>query len=257
MLGALRRKTPKGRLAYIIDNLGILKDGQINPEMDILNIMNESRVDELYATHHPSPITHQPAPEPFMLEPVYTEPLSYEPSLKWRDVTEDVDIKVKHGEDWVLLGKVFHRLFEELSKGLIGIDKIDKKACMLLRNELYNERHIERLTEIIKKDFEKLARSGYLEEVVFPLEDSYAELPFILQRGTTIFRGRVDRIVVKNTTAHIYDYKTFPIDEKELPGLIDTYRFQMDIYREAVERILSLKTKSYLLFTHMPLLIEI
>jgi ATP-dependent exoDNAse (exonuclease V) beta subunit len=47
------------------------------------------------------------------------------------------------------------------------------------------------------------------------------------------------------------------VSEKELPELIDKYRFQMDIYRSAVEKILSLKTGSYLLFTHTPLLVEV
>ncbi len=117
--------------------------------------------------------------------------------------------------------------------------------------------------DIIKKDFEKLEISGFLKDVVLPPQadlpqtNSYAELPFILQRGNTVFKGRIDRIIIKDNTANIYDYKTFPVSEKELPELIDKYRFQMDIYRSAVEKILSLKTKSYLLFTHTPLLVEV
>ena len=197
-----------------------------------------------------------------MFEPIYTEPISYEgagyiPPLKWRDVTEDLDIRIKHGEDWVLLGSVFHGLFEELAKGIIRPDGIDSRALILLRNELYIKKDIERLMEIIKKDFEKLEISGYIKNVILPQTNSYAELPFILQRGNTVFKGRIDRIIIKDNTANIYDYKTFPVSEKELPELIDKYRFQMDIYRSAVEKILSLKTKSYLLFTHTPLLVEV
>jgi ATP-dependent exoDNAse (exonuclease V) beta subunit len=78
----------------------------------------------------------------------------------------------------------------------------------------------------------------------------------MLQKGKTVFRGRIDRVIVKDNIAHIYDYKTFPVKEKELPELIDKYRFQMDLYREATEKILKMKSKSYLLFTHLPLLVE-
>ncbi|MBM4128794.1 MAG: hypothetical protein FJ243_01600, partial [Nitrospira sp.] len=200
MLGALR-KNPKGRIASLINNLEILKDGKINTGLDILNVMDESRVDELYTTCAPH-ITYHATTEPFMSEPEYTEPISYEPELKWQDVTEGVDIKVKHGEDWVLLGKIFHSLFEELSKGIIGIGEIDKRSHILLKSEVFSTQDIERLMGIIKEDFERLAQSGYLKDIVFPRENSYAELPFILQRGSTVYKGRIDRIVIKDGTAH-------------------------------------------------------
>jgi ATP-dependent exoDNAse (exonuclease V) beta subunit len=192
-----------------------------------------------------------------MSGPAYTEPLSYEPTFKWQDVTEEIDIRVKHGEDWVLLGKVFHKLFEEISRGLMEIDDIEKRAHILLRAEIYNEKELDKIGKIIKGDFEKLSASGYIKDIVLPTKDSYVELPFILQKGKTIYRGRIDRIILKDNVAHIYDYKTFPVKEKELPELLDKYKNQMGTYREAAEKIFRLKTKSYLLFTHTPLLVEI
>jgi ATP-dependent exoDNAse (exonuclease V) beta subunit len=110
--------------------------------------------------------------------------------------------------------------------------------------------------EIINADFEKLSLSGHLRDIISPLKNSYVELPFMLQKGKTVFRGRIDRVIVKDNIANIYDYKTFPVKEKELPELIDKYRFQMDIYREAAGKILKMKSKSYLLFTHLPLLVK-
>jgi ATP-dependent helicase/nuclease subunit A len=248
MLGAPRKEKPhSGRLAYITDNLEHLQS---------LKLINESDVENLYSSYHSSTIAPY-SPEPFLSEPIYTEPVSYEPSLKWRDVTEDFDIRVKHGEDWVLLGRVFHSLFEEIAKGIIRPDEINSRALIVLRNEIYIEKDIERLMDIIRKDFEKLEISGHLKDVVLPQTNSYAELPFILQKGDTIFRGRIDRIIVKDGVAIIYDYKTFPVKEKDLQELIDKYRFQIDIYKSAAEKILSVKTKGYLLFTHIPLSIEV
>lgn len=248
MLGAPRKeKQHTGRLAYITDNLEHLPS---------LKLMYESDINELCSTSHPSPDVSYSSPSLFFSGPVYIDPISYEPLLKWRDVTEDLDIRVKHGEDWVLLGRVFHSLFEELAKGILKPDEIEKRAFILLRNAIYIKKDIDRFIDIIQDDFKKLDISGHLKDVILPQENSHTELPFILRRGNTAFRGRIDRIIIKNDVALIYDYKTFPIKEKELPELIDQYRFQMDIYRSAAENIFSLRTKGYLLFTHMPLLAE-
>jgi ATP-dependent exoDNAse (exonuclease V) beta subunit len=116
---------------------------------------------------------------------------------------------------------------------------------------------MDRLMDTVRKDFEKLKISGYLKDIILPVEKAYAELPFILRKGKTVFRGRIDRIITRNGTVDIYDYKTFPVKEKELPELLERYRFQMDIYKEAAKRILGGKAKGYLLFTHMPFVVEI
>jgi ATP-dependent helicase/nuclease subunit A len=257
MLGAWEEeKKISGRLAYISDTFDIIKNGKINPEVNILNVMNESQIDKIYSVSRSALISHQPPSEPFMSEPIYTEHLLYEPPVTWRDVTEVIDIRVKHGEHWVLLGIVFHKLFEEISKGLIKADDIEKRAYTLLRQEEYNKKELERMLGIVKNDFEKLSVSGHLTEIIGPQKNSYVELPFILQKGKTIFRGRIDRVIMKDNSVHVYDYKTFPAEEKELPELLEKYRFQMDIYREAVRKLFKLHTKSYLLFTHKPLLVE-
>lgn len=249
MLGSQKKDgRVTGRLAYILNNLEYLPS---------LKVMNESELNNIYSASLSSLITRQTPSEPFMSGPAYTEPLSYEPTFKWQDVTEEIDIRVKHGEDWVLLGKVFHKLFEEISRGLMEIDDIEKRAHILLRAEIYNEKELDKIGKIIKGDFEKLSASGYIKDIVLPMKASYVELPFILQKGKTIYRGRIDRIILKDNVAHIYDYKTFPVKEKELPELLDKYRFQMDTYKEAAGKIFRLKAKSYLLFTHTPLLVEI
>jgi len=254
MLGALNKdKRPAGRLSYLTDNFEILKNGEINNRIDLFEIITESGIDKLYSASHPLSFT---APEPPISEVVYTEPVMLEPAIKWRDVTEDIDIRITHGEDWVLLGKIFHKLFEELSKMILKPDSIMERAVFLLKNEVLSDKNIHKLSDIILKDFQELDVNDYLNNIILPRDNSFSEMPFILQRGNTVFRGRVDRIIVDNDTAMIYDYKTFPVKDKELAVLIEKYRFQMEIYREAVGKLFSMKTKSYLLFTHRPLLIE-
>jgi ATP-dependent helicase/nuclease subunit A len=257
MLGAWKKdEKVSGRLAYLTDSFGVSEDGTINSHNGVMEIMNESRIDKIYSDHHSPFISRSPRADTFLSELIYTEPLSYEPPLKWQDVTEEMDIKAKHGEEWVLLGKVFHKLFEEISKGIMEIGAVERRAATLLKYEIFNKHDLERMVEIIKADFEKLSLSDYLRDIVLPSKNSYVELPFILQKGKTVFRGRIDRVIIKDNVAHIYDYKTFPVKEKELAELTDKYRFQMDIYREAAEKILKIKSKCYLIFTHLPLLVE-
>jgi len=109
-------------------------------------------------------------------------------------------------------------------------------------------------------DFKKLDESGHLKDIILPREDSYAELPFVLDMGSRIYKGRIDRLIIKegqgDKIAYIYDYKTYPISEEEIPELMERYFFQMDIYKKAVERLFSVKARSYIFFTHEPRLVE-
>ncbi len=248
MLAAPKKdKQHSGRLAYITGNLG---------HIDSLRILNAPEADSLHTPSRPSQEYAFVASAPFFRGPVYTEPLPYEPRFQWRDVTEDPDIRVRHGEDWVLLGRVFHSLFEELSKGIIQPDDIGKRAMTLLRNEVFTDTGRKRLLETILDDFRKLDASRHLEGIILPRENSFSELPFILRSGSTIFRGRIDRVILRGETAFVYDYKTYPVKERELPELRDKYRYQMEIYSNAAEKLFSKKVRGYLLFTHNPFCIE-
>ncbi len=256
MLGSLNpAKEPAGRLSYLTNNFDIIKNGKINKDTGLFEIITAGELDTMYSAVQPVPAC--PYPKAPLPAPIYTEPISFEPELKWRDVTEDIDIRITHGEEWVVIGIVFHRLFEELSKGILTADRIKERSLFLLKNEVLPEMGIERLNSIILGDFQGLEKSGYLNSIILPRENSLAEMPFILQKGKTVFRGRVDRIIIDKGYANIYDYKTFPVSEKELPVLKEKYRFQIDIYKEAAGSILGLKTKGYLLFTHNSLLVEI
>lgn len=255
MLGSFKKdRQIGGRLAYLTENFDIFKNGEINNKTDFFEILTESEVDR--AESQDKAFNLQTL-KPSSSETVYTGPILFEPEIKIRDVTEDIDIRVRHGEDWTLLGRIFHKLFEELSKGILSKNRVEERALFLLRNEALSDKDIQRLGEIIFKDLQELEAKKYLHNIILPHDNSFSEMPFILQKGNTIFRGRIDRIIVDNNTAMIYDYKTYPVKGSELPELTEKYRFQMDIYKEAVSKIFSLKTESFLLFTHRPMIIEI
>ncbi|RJQ40247.1 MAG: hypothetical protein C4550_03880 [Nitrospiraceae bacterium] len=257
MLGALNKeKSPAGRLAYLTENFDIVRNGKINSRTDFFEILTEAEIEKLYSEVQLSAISYQLSAKTSVSEFIYTEPLSFTPDIKWRDVTEDLDIRITHGEEWVILGRIFHRLFEELSKGILTPEGVNGRTLSLLKNEFLSDEDIQKLSGIVLSDFQSLKVNGHLNNIILPHEDSFAELPFILQKGSAVFRGRIDRVIIEDNVAVIYDYKTFPVKDEDVPLLSEKYRFQMDIYKEAAGKILSLKTKAYLLFTHRGLLTE-
>lgn len=238
-------KKHAGRLKYVTDHLD---------HLPMLVVRTESEIETLSSSVRPRE-TGKPS-VPLSAGPRFVQPLPYRPAQQWRDVTEDLDIRTKHGDDWVLLGRVFHMLFEELSKGTTSYRRLTERATVLLKNEVPDAERVAHLVDIVRGDCEKLDAAGYLPRIILQQENAYAELPFILEKDRIVYRGRVDRIIVTNDAAHIYDYKTFPVTQRELPALIDRYRFQMEIYKTAVHRLFSLPTVAFLLFTHMPLCVE-
>ncbi len=188
--------------------------------------------------------------------PVHTDPIEYEPPKKWRDVTEeDVNfIRRRHGEHGVAVGRVVHVLFDELSGGIIDKAGIPARAARLLAEE--NAAAMDRLGMVIE-DITRMDRDGLLDEIVMPQPGAHSELPFVLEKGKFIYSGRIDRLVIKDGTAHVYDYKTFPAGDPEIPAIREQYRPQLTLYKEAAAKLFGLPSRAYLVLTHRPLVVEL
>jgi ATP-dependent helicase/nuclease subunit A len=255
-------KSPSGKLAYIADSFNLIDTDSATGLPFKINKVAGSQL--------PVANSQLPVASSQSNEPVFVEPLDYKPSPVWLDVTEEInEVRKKHGDDWVVLGRAFHRLFEGLSKGYITMDTLENKTIDVLKNEVMSDVDAESMKNVILLDFKKLNESGYLKNIILPMQDSYAELPFVLDTGSRIYKGRIDRLIIKGASsqlpvagsqndriAYIYDYKTYPISEEEIPELMERYFFQMDIYKKAVERLFSVKARSYIFFTHEPRLVE-
>ncbi len=191
-------------------------------------------------------------------EMVVTEPIDYGPATLWRDVTEEIeDIRKRHGEDWIVLGRAFHRLFEGLSKGFVSVERLEQRAVEILRNEVFSDNRVALMKDILLEDMRRLTECGYLKDILLPQNRCYSELPFVLELGDRMYRGRIDRVIVRDGRALVYDYKTYPVSPAEIEELSRRYAFQMYLYRMAVEKLFSLKTLGYLFFTHEALLIPV
>lgn len=259
-------KSPSGKLAYIADSFNLI---DIDSTSGLPFKINKVRADESGVRSLELRVKSQELHNSKLMtlkselfdEPVFIEPLDYKPLPVWLDVTEEIDeVRKKHGDDWVVLGRAFHRIFEGISKRHITMDNLKNKITDMLKNEVMSDVDADNMKNVILLDFKKLDESGHLKDIILPQKDSYAELPFVLGMGSRIYKGRIDRLIIKegqgDRIAYIYDYKTYPISEGEIPELMERYFFQMDIYKKAVERLFSVKARSYIFFTHEPRLIE-
>jgi ATP-dependent exoDNAse (exonuclease V) beta subunit len=246
MLGSLKEGKPSGRLALLSEAFDIMEPPERPLPFKVL------REEDIAERSEATVLKFEDAGR-FVDVPAYTEPLTYTPRPRWLDVTEETAPGHGHGEHWVVVGRVLHRLFEEISKNITKEKDITDRLRILLARDGITDGDI---LETVLGDVLNLSRVGLLNEIVLPARNSYTELPFVLNKGDTIFKGRIDRVILKPDRAEIYDYKTFPLRESEIPELLEKYDFQMRIYKEAVERLFNLNARSYLLFTHLPRLVE-
>lgn len=247
MISSPGEKNPNCRHAYLEEAFELE-----NPASLPFTVIREKDLQGMPVSH--PPIISEKEGD-FLKLPAYVEPIAHEPRRVWREVTEEgtAEARISHGEDWVLAGTVMHRLFEELSKGIIAVNDIENRALHLIRAEAPGR---EAVLRPIMADMKKLMESGIMEDIVLPRENAHAELPFVLERGKYIYSGRIDRLIIRDGTAHVYDYKTFPVREKEIPELIEKYRRQMDAYATAAERLFELRARAYLVFTHLARVLE-
>ncbi len=183
--------------------------------------------------------------------PAGVVPLTFQRRAPWKAVTETVDIRRRHGRDSLVIGDIMHAIFEGISKGIIREQDIDMRIERLLSFRGISRQQGEGMAEIIRRDISTLKDSGIWQDIILPRENAFTELPFILEHEGTVYTGRIDRIIMDGDTCRIYDYKTFPAGEEELPYLLRQYAAQLDIYRKAAARLFTAKhVKTFIVFTH-------
>jgi ATP-dependent helicase/nuclease subunit A len=188
--------------------------------------------------------------EPFRPLPEFI-PIIQGKEHAFKTVTEVVDIKRRHGREWIVTGEVMHRIFEEISKGVIAENNVRTRAERLLSGKGVSREERERLLTVIEEDITLLKEKGIWQGVIMSRENSFSELPFVLDADEAIYTGRIDRVVIDNNIYKVYDYKTFPVQEDEIAYLLRGYSSQLNIYARAVKELFQPKeVKSYIVFTH-------
>ncbi len=258
---------PKGRLAYLYkafgdgtgpDGLGGRRCGANGEELfEVLDPADGA----LFETGAIPGAAHGKMPDyRFMNEFTYTGPLEYAPALSESDVTEDILVKTRHGKDWVQIGRLMHQVLEDISRGVLiqnGVAGLEKRLDTLLPLFAPEPERAARFRAVVLEDIQKLREAGFMESVILPRQGSFAELPFMHERGKTLYKGRIDRLIISGAEALIYDYKSFPARPQEIPELVEKYRFQMELYKKAAADIFAMPARSFLLFTHLPQCLEL
>lgn len=252
-MSGLWKNNPAGKIKYISDIFDLNTASELPFTVHWLSPETPDAIESGVKTYPEAPeITR------LNTEPAFLAPLDYKPSQIWLDVTEEIEeVRRKHGENWIVLGRAFHTLFEGISRGTVTMGNMENKIRDILKNQTLDDKIASAMKATMKSVIQRLDETGLLAGVIMPGKPSYAELPFMLHKDSRIYRGRIDRIIISGKTAHIYDYKTYPVSENEIALLRERYAFQMGLYKEAVEDIFSIKAQSYLFFTHKALLVKV
>lgn len=248
LLGRWNDSGKRSFLGFVRDAINLRKkgDGFISDvEMEGFHIISDKEVEHIYNSSPPHREERMPSVRPTII------PLPEIKQIRWTTVTEVMDIRSRHGREWMVLGDVFHRLFEEVSKGIIREEDISRRAGEMLEDNGIIEEKQETIS-MIEDNISLLKEKGIWQEVILPRGGSFAELPFIMETDGMIYSGRIDRVIEKNGEFRIYDYKTFPVREGEIDYLLSEYSHQLTIYKSAIKKIFNPQmVKSYIVFTYI------
>lgn len=251
---------PSGRLGALIETYGLDLAQGSSPLLPpfVYTVIDPSELKD--SAEQIRPLSRYSGNRPSSSQIVFTAPVAVGSghAAPWTDVTEEIQRIGKAGsEDWAVHGRAFHSVFELISRGTANSGNMDDIIRSVLRSERLSASWFEKMFYAIKKDIAGLVEKGYYQDILQKQESAYFELPFVLNKDDRIFRGRIDRVIIKDGIVHIYDYKTFPVRDNELRDVAAGYAAQIDLYRAAAEELFGCSSKAYILFTHIPQLVEL
>jgi len=132
------------------------------------------------------------------------------------------------------IGEVIHKILYEISTGKISCDF----SIMKERADFYYKKRGFQDINILNEIYEillKINSSQKIKEIVLPTENSYSELPFIIEEKGTVYQGQIDRIIIKDENVLVYDYKIYKREN------IEIYKKQLELYGIAARKIFPLK----------------
>jgi ATP-dependent helicase/nuclease subunit A len=248
----------KGRLKFINDAFNLTENIHLPFNLKKISITSENDLNEILQN------------QDFINEFDYTKKFSHSeyfifpqkvPDLKcisWHDVTEEIEeIKRKHTLEWDAVGQVLHSTFDAISRSQVSLNEIEQFIESITKKEILLPEKQKQIKALAIQEIEKLKKSPYLYKIIAPRENSFSEIPFIIEIEGKVYSGRIDRIIIENNIAHLYDYKTYPASEKEIKKLKEAYSEQLNIYRLATEKLFGMQVKAYILFSYIPVIIEI
>jgi ATP-dependent helicase/nuclease subunit A len=255
LTGALHLKTTdKSRLGWLAESAGLRPDEfRFDPDLGIDGLRCISALD----------IADAPAPPPDRTRRAVARaglavsPPPIRPRPRVQSVTGNTgqDI-IRSGPEAIGVGDAIHRLLELISKSEVDPDRPDFPARV--EDTLRRAGLSLNFASGIRKHIARLRSDAAVWPLVEPRMDAEAELPVMYLDGETLWSGRIDRLILTDAEARIYDYKTFDVEPDAAGTLAREYhRGQLCHYAEAVRRLHpGREVSTFVVFTTLPLVVR-
>ncbi|MCS7250459.1 MAG: UvrD-helicase domain-containing protein [candidate division WOR-3 bacterium] len=256
--GVLSNNINESKLLWLIDKLQIKRINnhyELEKKIEGVKVLTKEEIEKEYEKVKEKKEMKKEEAVPIIIEKV--EKLKR--GLKYIEVTEILPKERKrHSLEWIIFGEVFHTILDEISKGYLNLDEkeIEKRGSELLKKKGIGSINLEKWVKIILEHYQKLKEKDLLK-IVERKENSFSELPFILKKGNKFYSGRIDKIIVEDDKIYLYDYKTFPVEEKDIERIARSYLPQLKIYELALKKIFNKKVEKYIIFTSRGKLIPV
>jgi ATP-dependent helicase/nuclease subunit A len=174
-------------------------------------------------------------------------------SLEWKKATDFIDQEKEDSIENLSIqadtravspltrGSILHRCLEEYTtRGEYDLESIITRYpdIVAFDNET-RQSFIANVNSILHAVLNKKELQWIFERNV----NAYSELPFLYKRGHALISGVIDRLVIKEGTGFVIDYKAIFIEhDADLSSWMDHYKPQIQIYCEAVKEIFGLQS---------------
>lgn len=165
--------------------------------------------------------------------------LEFEKDEEWRVSKEGLT-------EGALFGKLVHRLFEKIDWN--HPEMMDKLTEFEGRGLGATQPMIDRAGKLVKE-----AISSQLLKRVIKSGTYQKEVPFTYLQEGTMIEGVMDVVFREGEDWVVLDFKTDPIDQKELEARVKHYQPQVRLYSEAIKNIFGKPPKEVILFFLHPM----
>jgi ATP-dependent helicase/nuclease subunit A len=145
-------------------------------------------------------------------------------------------------------GSFFHRCLElAATEGIFDMARVEREYPEVLA--LSSDERV-RFLAYAEDVLGSLIGNDELAWIFKQHAGTYSELPFLYKKELEIISGIIDRLIVKDSTGYVIDYKSIAVGNDEtLQSWMDHYRPQVRIYCEAVKEMFRLDhVEGYLFF---------
>ena len=180
-------------------------------------------------------------------------PVQRSESLEWKKATDFIEQEHEdsieklfaQGETRTVSpltrGSVLHRCLEEHTR--TGEYSLDRIVAEYPDIAAFDDETRQAFITDVKSILHAVLNKNEFRWIFERNDNAYSELPFLYKKGHALISGVIDRLVIKEGTGFVIDYKAILIEhDAALAAWKDHYRPQIQIYCEAVKEIFGLRS---------------